>query len=355
MPLLAVENVFKSFGDRAALQGISFTVEAGQVVAVLGPSGCGKSTLLNIIAGLEKADAGEIHWQGRSLAGVPAHRRGFGLMFQDYALFPHLSVEKNIAFGLSMLSLEAEKVRIRVAELIDLVGLQGFEKREVDSLSGGEQQRVALARSLAPRPRLLMLDEPLGALDRALRERLLEELRLILRGLDQTSLYVTHDQQEAFAISDRVVVMRAGRAEQIDPPAQIYRRPASPFVARFLGFENLLSGRIERRGDGWVLATDLGELPVPAAPPAGTGQSGILLIRPDAARVGFQQDGEPAAILQGVVQEQTFRGSVQRVWVRVHQTVLKFDFPTELNLPAPGEPIQLSLPAADFQVYWDDT
>ncbi|MEK7785721.1 MAG: ABC transporter ATP-binding protein, partial [Chloroflexota bacterium] len=199
--MLEVRNLSKSFGQVQALDNVSFTVKAGDVLAVLGPSGCGKSTLLSIIAGLTPADSGDVLWDGESIQGQPTHQRNFGLMFQDYALFPHLSAGDNVGFGLK------GQEKQRVGELLDRVGLKGFERRDVQTLSGGEAQRVALARALAPRPRLLMLDEPLGALDRALREQLTGELRSILREFGQTAIYVTHDQQEAFGIADQVLIL----------------------------------------------------------------------------------------------------------------------------------------------------
>jgi ABC-type Fe3+/spermidine/putrescine transport system ATPase subunit len=215
---LLVKDVHKSFGQTRALAGVSFDIQPGETLALLGPSGCGKSTLLNVIAGLETPDHGEVHWDGMPLAGMPAHKRGFGLMFQDYALFPHLSVARNVAFGLEVAKQERQAIESRVDEMLALVGLEDYAQREPDTLSGGEQQRVALARALAPGPRLLMLDEPLGALDRALREDLLKELRYILQQIHQTALYVTHDQEEAFSIADRVAVMRLGRTEQVGTP-----------------------------------------------------------------------------------------------------------------------------------------
>jgi ABC-type Fe3+/spermidine/putrescine transport system ATPase subunit len=215
MPLLEICHLCKSYPDGWTLQGVNFVVAAGELLCLLGPSGCGKTTLLRLIAGLETPDDGRVLVNGEDVTPVPPHMRGFGLMFQEYALFPHKDVFGNVAFGLRMQRLSHEAVAGQVAEALALVGLGGFEHRDVSQLSGGERQRVALARSLAPRPRLLMLDEPLGALDRTLRERLLGELPGILRRAGVTAITVTHDQEEAFALSDRVVVMRAGRVVQV--------------------------------------------------------------------------------------------------------------------------------------------
>ncbi len=251
--LLDIHDIHKAYGGVPALRGVSLSIAAGAVVCLLGPSGCGKTSLLRVVAGLEQADSGSISFAGKPIGSVPPHLRGFGLMFQDYALFPHRNVAENIAFGLRMQNLPRPQIDARVAEMLALVGLEGYERRQVYELSGGERQRVALARSLAPSPGLLMLDEPLGALDRALRERLLDQLRTILKRVGVTSIYVTHDQAEAFAIADWLVLMNAGRIEQQGPPEQVYRQPASQFAARFLGLDNLsagqvLRGRANRRG-----------------------------------------------------------------------------------------------------------
>jgi thiamine transport system ATP-binding protein len=233
--VLHVRDAVVRFGEHAALDGVELSVRDGELMAVLGPSGSGKSTLLRAIAGLEPLDSGAITWDGDDLAGVPAHKRRFGLMFQDYALFPHKDVAGNVAFGLRMQGRAPTEVRSRVEEVLALVDLAGFEHRSVTTLSGGEQQRVALARALAPEPRLLMLDEPLGALDRTLRERLTIDLEHLLHRIGMTSIYVTHDHAEARAIGDQLVVMRAGKIEQMGTPDDIVAHPANEFVASFVG------------------------------------------------------------------------------------------------------------------------
>jgi thiamine transport system ATP-binding protein len=234
--MLRAHDLRLDYDGTRALDGVSLDVADGEVVCVLGPSGCGKSSLLRVIAGLEPGAAGSVAWDAHDLAKVPAHRRGFGLMFQDHALFPHRDVAGNVAFGLRMQHVRRDAVQARVAETLALVGLAGFADRRVSELSGGEQQRVALARALAPEPRLLMLDEPLGSLDRALRDRLVTELRVLFLRLGLSVLFVTHDHGEAFALADRLVVMRNGRIEQVGAPTDVWRRPANEYVARFLGW-----------------------------------------------------------------------------------------------------------------------
>lgn len=249
MTELRVNGVTVSYGSTVALSSINIDVPSGSVVAVIGPSGCGKSTLLRAVAGLEPLTEGEIFLGGSSLDGVPTHERNLGLMFQDHALFPHLDVAGNVAFGLKMKG-ESDQVRFdRTNEILDLVGLSGFGSRPIDQLSGGEAQRVALARALAPSPGLLMLDEPLGSLDRVLREQLTVELRSLFSQLGVTALHVTHDQAEAFALADHVVLLREGQVEQQGSPIELWRRPTSVFVAEFLGHPN-----IWQLGDQHVIA-----------------------------------------------------------------------------------------------------
>ncbi len=341
---LQVIDVYKRFGDLTALGGVTFEVATGEIVAVLGPSGCGKSTLLSIIAGLETPDDGDVTWMGNSLDGLPPYRRGFGLMFQDYMLFPHMNVFENVAFGLRMSGHPPKAIARRVEECLALVGLSGMNARDVTTLSGGEQQRAALARSLAPRPALLMLDEPLGALDRGLRERLMLDLRSILRGLRQTAVYVTHDQEEAFGLADHIVVMDAGRVAQIGPPQAIYRSPASPFVARFLGLTNLLEGTVRAEsGRTWV-DTPIGDLPIPARP---TGRVTVL-IRPDAASL----ERTTGTVLHGTVTDLSFRGTNCQVGVAINAVTLQFELPSRQPIPSLGEQIHLGLNARDaIQVF----
>ena len=245
---LRVEGATVTYGSIVGIQEITMTVDPGEVVAFLGPSGCGKSTLLRAIAGLEPLRAGRILWDGQDLAPVPVHRRNVGMVFQDGQLFTTMTVERNIAYGLSGMPRAAQEER--VAEMLELVGLPEYGRRRVTELSGGQAQRIALARSLAPRPRMLLLDEPLSALDTALRRRLAEDLARILRAAGTTAAYVTHDHQEAYTIADRVALLDAGRLLQIDEPEVLRSRPASREVATFLGFSAFVP-QDEARGLGW--------------------------------------------------------------------------------------------------------
>ena len=230
--MLDVREVDVTLDNAQILRGASLDVRDGEIVGVLGPSGSGKSTLLRAIAGLVDIDSGDITWDGESVVQIPTHRRNFGLMFQGFALFPHLNVEENVAFGLEMTG--HQRIEEEVAEALEWVGLPGFQKRQVDGLSGGEKQRVALARTLAPRPQLVMLDEPLGALDRNLRERLVEETRVILEERGVTALVVTHDREEAVAMADRLAIMRQGTIVQTGRLEEILEQPADQWVEEFI-------------------------------------------------------------------------------------------------------------------------
>ncbi|MFJ2605841.1 ABC transporter ATP-binding protein [Streptomyces sp. NPDC087425] len=295
--LLSLDDATVRFHGRAVLDAVGLDVAEHEIVCVLGPSGSGKSTLLRAVAGLQPLSGGRVLLDGRDQAGVPAHRRGVGLMFQDHQLFPQRDVGGNVAFGLRVRGAAKSEQERRVGELLDLVGLPGAARRAVAALSGGEQQRVALARALAPRPRLLMLDEPLGQLDRSLRERLVVELRELFCRLGTTVLAVTHDQGEAFALADRVVVMRAGRIAQSGSPLDVWQHPADAFVARFLGFENVVEATVT----GQVALTPWGKLPVPEGAPQGPR---TLLVRPPGVRLVPAGQGLPCTVTA-----RTFRGT----------------------------------------------
>jgi len=294
-PILRLDGLSVRYAERVALDPADLAVGPGEVVALLGPSGSGKSSMLRAIAGLEPPASGRIWFEGRDITAQPTHERGFGLMFQDFALFPHRDVGENVAFGLRMRGRSASAMTARVGEMLDLVGLPGAERRSVTQLSGGEQQRVALARALAPEPRLLMLDEPMGSLDRALRERLPAELRAIFLRLGLTVLYVTHDQEEAFSVADRVVILRAGRIEADGTPEALWFRPPNGFVAAFLGYRNVADVTV-REG---IAGTPWGPCPVPAGTPDGP----VTIVLPPSA-LSVAADGPIA----GEVVGQRFRG-----------------------------------------------
>ena len=278
--MLAVRNIFKTYEGNLLLNDISFTVAEGETICLLGASGSGKSTLLRMIAGLEAPDSGLIAFKGLDLTTTPPHLRDFGLVFQDYALFPHLNVNENVAFGLKMRRKGQAEITERVASALDMVSLAEFGNRKVTDLSGGEQQRVALARALAIRPRLLMFDEPLGALDRALREDLLNQLRMILHRTSIPAIYVTHDQEEAFTIADRVLILHDGKIVRDGTPADVWAKPESAFVAGFLGLGNLLNGEVVEQNK---FQTEHGIFTVSCTHKHSKGDKVHLLARPLAA------------------------------------------------------------------------
>jgi ABC-type Fe3+/spermidine/putrescine transport system ATPase subunit len=337
--MLEVAEVVKTFAGLPVLRGVSLCAAAGEIVALLGPSGCGKTTMLRIIAGLEQADSGVVRFAGKVIDAVPVYQRGFGMMFQDYALFPHRNVADNVAFGLRMQRLPQNAIADRVAEMLDLVGLRGYAHRRVYELSGGERQRVALARALAPRPRLLMLDEPLAALDRALRERLQDELGAILRQVGVTSLYVTHDQQEAFALANRVILLNAGAVVQEGPPEAVYRRPASIWAARFLGLPNIIAGVV--RVDGLV-ETALGPLACQMRLSPAPQSQITLVIYPDAAVRETRESAPGATIVRGMLIDQQFRGRFYRVRL-CHASGIELSLEVETPLGQVGDEVRLRL------------
>lgn len=314
-------------GPVTAVREIDLEVATGEVLCVLGPSGCGKSTLLRAVTGLVRPQEGTVSWDGTDLNDTPVHQRHFGLMFQDHALFPHVDIAGNVAFGLRMLKTPKGDISSRVDEMLELVGLVGFGSRRIDELSGGEQQRVALARALAPDPRLLLLDEPLGALDRALRDRLVGDLRDLFTRLGTTVLYVTHDQDEALTIADRIAVMRDGLIEQIGRPVDLWRRPASEFVARFLGATNILRADVA----GGSVELPFGSVPVPSLM---RGEVTVVL-RHDALRP------DPDGVVSGRVLRRRFIGDVVAARVAVGPLEVDISLDSE-PVPAVGETVRLS-------------
>ena len=327
--MLEATDLTVKFGEKIALDAVNLIVADGEVLAVLGPSGSGKTTLLRVIAGLQAAGSGSLTWNGQPLDNVAAHDRGFGLMFQDYALFPHRSVAGNVAFGLRMAGMASDRIKERVALVLDWVGLPGYQDRSVGNLSGGEQQRVALARALAPAPRMLMLDEPVGSLDRGMRERLVGELRHLFVERGITTLYVTHDQEEAFGLADRIVIMKDGSVAQDGTPEQVWRKPAGEWVARFLGFDNIADANISNG----VAETTFGRFEI------GDRASGShrLVIRPD----GFTISA--AGTIEGTVATRSFRGGHYQLKVSTESgTLLQMEI-DQRPVPAVGESVTLNI------------
>ena len=301
---LELRQVRKSFDQVPAVQEVSFGVERGEFFTLLGPSGSGKSTILRLIAGFELPDGGEILLKGEALGRTPPYRRPVNTVFQQYALFPHLTVVDNVAFGLRMQRLPREEIHSRVEEVLQMVQMIAAGARKPHQLSGGEQQRVALARALVNRPELLLLDEPLGSLDVKLRHQMQSELKMLQHRVGVTFLYVTHDQEEALALSDRVAVMDRGRILQVGTPREIYERPSTRFVAEFVGRANFLSGRIRSAREGFVEVIVDGvppqHVPVKVTPPIGCGVS--LLLRPEWVKLEKDGDGLPGRVTRALYQ-----------------------------------------------------
>ncbi len=308
-----LEGLVRRFGAVAALDGLDLTVAPGELVTLLGPSGCGKTTALRVLAGLERADTGAVVVGGRDLARVPAHRRDMGMVFQSYSLLPHLDARDNVAFGLRLRGVGAAERARRAGEALELVGLSAQANRFAHEMSGGQQQRVALARALVVQPQVLLLDEPLSALDAKVREQLREEIGRIQREVGTTTLMVTHDQEEALSMADRVGVVREGRLEQIASPQELYRRPGSVFVAEFVGHVNRVPARLGG-GRAHVLGRELDLLP---GSTAHEGEAVVLLRPEDVALDRGERRSTGGGLEEGLVTSVTFLGAASRVRVRL--------------------------------------
>ncbi len=328
MAYLEMESVEKSFAKNRVLTHFNLSIEKGEFTTLVGPSGCGKTTTLRILAGLERPDRGTISLEGVPITDWPPQRRQISMVFQSYALFPNLTVFGNIAFGLWAKRIDRLTVEREVMNLLDIVGLKGLENRFPHELSGGQQQRVALARALAPRPKVLLLDEPLSAVDAVVRLRLREELKRIQRELGITTVMVTHDQEEALSISDRVVVMNGGRIEQVGTPVEIYRHPVNRFVAQFIGFSNAL--RVERKGDSQEVFFH--HYPINLPPLSLNGEKRLTLyVRPETLRLhrphelrGREYDTN---LLPGIIRLRAFYGAITRFEVMVNGEIIWVDVP----------------------------
>jgi len=335
-----IQALSRSFGIVRALDGLSLDIAPGELVALLGPSGCGKTTALRIVAGFESADSGSVSVDGKDIAAVPAARRDMGMVFQSYSLFPNMTAQDNVGFGLRMRKLNSASRTKKAGELLEMVGLSAQARQYPHQLSGGQQQRVALARALAIEPRVLLLDEPLSALDAKVRLQLREQIKTLQQRLGTTTLFVTHDQEEALSMADRVGVMREGRLEQIATPSELYSRPASVFVAEFVGTMNRLPGEYAGLDEVSVLGA--------VVPVAGDRQSGLagvvdVLVRPE----GLTVDEVPSG--NGIVTGLTFLGSLTRVSVRLSGDVeVKVDKPSTAAVGlVPGTSVQVSLAGAE--------
>ncbi len=309
--VLVLEGVGKSFGSTRALGPVDFSVEKGELFTLLGPSGCGKTTTLHIIAGLVEPSEGRLVMEGRDITALEPPQRDMGLVFQNYALFPHKTVFDNVAFGLRMRKVPREEIRQRVARVLDVVGLPGVEGRYPHQLSGGQRQRVAVARAVVIEPRMLLLDEPLSNLDAVLRKRMRVELREIQQRLDITTIFVTHDQDEAFEMSDRVILLNRGQIEQIGSPEDLYDRPASRFAAEFIGETNLIEGRVAQANGASVLVEVAGGVRVPAPKTAtgpAAGEDAYLMVRPERIEVSAEKPADGA--IEATIVKRVFSGDM---------------------------------------------
>ena len=340
--MLSVENIYKDYDGKPLLKGINFEIHEGELVCLLGSSGSGKSTMLRIIAGLEEPESGRVFWNGEDYTQKPTHERGFGLMFQDYALFPHRTVAENIAFGLRMAGRPKPEIETRVQKALASIRMEEFADRAVTELSGGEQQRVALARALAPDPHLLMLDEPLGALDHNLRTELLKDLRKRLHDSQKPVIYVTHDQEEAFALADRLLLLHEGLLVQEGAPETVFNQPANTWVASFLGLGNLVPAKLVSSDR---LETDLSQFVLSSPPTFQIGSECTLLLRPEDAILDENASSQSDK-LRAVVQDSVFQGEYYRLDVRVGQTLLQVHSPLEV---AVGETITLAWSQSKLQ------
>jgi len=322
-PAVQLQQVSRLYGGTPVVDAIDLAAGSGEILALLGPSGCGKTTTLRMIAGLITPSSGEVRINGASVTHVPAHQRNLGMLFQNYALFPHLTVLENVAFGLAMRKTGADEKRSRALEALRLVRLEQYAERMPAALSGGQQQRVALARAIVYRPQLLLLDEPFGALDKKLREAMQIELRQLCNQLGLTTILVTHDQEEALVLADRIAVMRAGRIEQIAPAREVYERPVNAFVADFIGTSNFLPAQVTERGDTATLLRTAGGLELHSSVPHAfaAGAQVKIAVRPESVRLSPVASQAPMGnAVSGEVTQTVFKGQSLAVWIKLHDS-----------------------------------
>lgn len=342
MAFLEIDNVAKYFGKTTAVQDFTLKVEKGELVSFLGPSGCGKTTTLRMVAGFEVPSEGQIIINGKDMTFVPPNQRPVGMVFQAYALFPNMTVAGNIGFGLKIAKKPKKEIEQRVKEMLELIHMPGFENRYPHQLSGGQQQRVALARALAMYPEVLLLDEPLSALDAKIRVSLRAEIRAIQQELGITTIYVTHDQEEALSISDRVVVMNNGRIEQIGTPFQIYNFPQTEFVAHFVGTLNAVLAEIADVKEGLLQFDGQQVHTADTLDGCRNGDKIMVAIRPE--RLSLVSDGRKANVLKGMIKNITFLGSIVRIQVKLEENIFYVDTfnNPNLTLPKVGEPTEIT-------------
>jgi putative spermidine/putrescine transport system ATP-binding protein len=342
MSFLVLEHVRKEFGGNAAVEDFNLSVEAGEFVSFLGPSGCGKTTTLRMIAGFEQPTSGRIMLNGADITYARPNQRNVGMVFQSYALFPNMTVAQNVGFGLKLAKIERSAIRSKVDELLGLIHMDDKGQNYPHELSGGQQQRVALARALAISPQVLLLDEPLSALDAKIRDELRNEIKRIQRQLSITTIYVTHDQEEAMALSDRVVVMSKGVMEQVGPPFQIYNFPETAFVASFVGKLNRIDGNVVDSALGTVRSGDV-SLRTTSEFQAPSGAAVTLMVRPEELELGESEENQ----VQGVVESINFLGAIVRVRLDTPNGPLTADLFNErlLKLPEVGDQVTMSFPA----------
>ena len=344
-PLLTIRGLQAYYGTTHALKDIDLDIEAGGMFAILGPSGSGKSTLLRVIAGFEQAAEGTLELDGKDLLSLPANKREVGLMFQSYALFPHMSVAKNIAYGLEAEKLSRGEIKTRVAEAIDMIGLGHLADRRPAQLSGGQRQRVALARSIVKRPKLLLLDEPLSALDRQLRAGMQSELKRLQRETGMTFVIVTHDQEEAMSLADSVALLRDGQIEQLGTPAELYEQPNSRFCAEFIGSSTIVEGKVVPEG---VQLAGFGALPLSVPADSQTGDTVLAVIRPEQVRL-TEDAGAGGSQLLGTFEGASYLGGAADAEVRVADAVLTVRC-AAMPRVAHGVKVGLTLDTADIRV-----
>ena len=350
MSFLQIENLRKSFGATQVVQNFDLSVKRGEFVSFLGPSGCGKTTTLRMVAGFETPSAGQIRIDAKDVTRLRPNQRNVGMVFQSYALFPNMTVAGNVGFGLKVAKKPAAEIAARVDEMLRLIKLPQLGGRYPYQLSGGQQQRVALARALAPKPQVLLLDEPLSALDAKIRVSLREEIRSVQRELGITTIYVTHDQEEALSMSDRIVVMNEGRVEQIGPPFEIYNYPRTRFVASFVGTLNILKGRVVDAGGGGIEVDGQKIRTGRAIEGVSNGETRSVALRPEAVSLDGA-DGERNR-MQGVIEEVSFLGAIVRIRVRFRENAVSLDTFNNPGAPPPerGEDVTVSFARTDLLV-----